>query len=110
MGVFFGILNLQQIKMQIKDPLTITPEEDEEQMIMRRLRNSCDELKRGYNGWIIECRGSNRKLSNPEKIEKILNFRKRKFQFEENQSHSRPTFPWTKSSSTGRTRRQEGDV
>ena len=34
--------------MQIKDPLTITPEEDEEQMIMRRLRNSCDELKRGY--------------------------------------------------------------
>merc|ERR1711868_326913 len=38
-------------KMQIKDPLTITPEEDEEQMIMRRLRNSCDELKRGYR-WL----------------------------------------------------------
>lgn len=34
--------------MAIKDPLAITPEEDEEQMIMRRLRNSCDELKRGY--------------------------------------------------------------
>ena len=34
--------------MAIRDPLSITPEEDEEQMIMRRLRNSCDELKRGY--------------------------------------------------------------
>merc|ERR1712140_50752 len=37
--------------MAIKDPLAITPEEDEEQMIMRRLRNSCDELKRGYR-WL----------------------------------------------------------
>ena len=35
----------------MKDPLTITPEEDEEQMIMRRLRNSVDELKRGYR-WL----------------------------------------------------------
>ena len=37
--------------MLMKDPLTITPEEDEEQMIMRRLRNSVDELKRGYR-WL----------------------------------------------------------
>merc|ERR1712083_623615 len=37
--------------MAIRDPLSITPEEDEEQMIMRRLRNSCDELKRGYR-WL----------------------------------------------------------
>merc|ERR1712013_478616 len=38
-------------KMLMKDPLTITPEEDEEQMIMRRLRNSVDELRRGYR-WL----------------------------------------------------------
>merc|ERR1739841_62657 len=37
--------------MAIKDPTTISPEEDEEQMIMRRLRNSCDELRRGYR-WL----------------------------------------------------------
>jgi len=30
------------------EPKVLTPEEDEEQMIMRRLRNSCDELKRDY--------------------------------------------------------------
>ena len=35
----------------MKDPTTISPEEDEEQMIMRRLRNSCDELRRGYR-WL----------------------------------------------------------
>ena len=35
----------------MKDPTTITAEEDEEQMIMRRLRNSVDELKRGYR-WL----------------------------------------------------------
>merc|ERR1711936_1520910 len=38
-------------KMPMKDPTTISPEEDEEQMIMRRLRNSCDELKRGFR-WL----------------------------------------------------------
>merc|ERR1719510_825648 len=32
----------------MKDPTTISPEEDEEQMIMRRLRNSCDELRLDY--------------------------------------------------------------
>ena len=37
--------------MPMKDPTTISPEEDEEQMIMRRLRNSCDELRRGYR-WL----------------------------------------------------------
>ena len=37
--------------MPMKDPTTISPEEDEEQMIMRRLRNSCDELKRGFR-WL----------------------------------------------------------
>ena len=26
----------------------LTPEEDEEQLIMRRMRNSVDELRRGY--------------------------------------------------------------
>ena len=35
----------------MKDPTTISPEEDEEQMIMRRLRNSCDELRRGFR-WL----------------------------------------------------------
>merc|ERR1712223_2097647 len=37
-----------EARMPMRDPLTISPEEDEEQMIMRRLRNSCDELRRGY--------------------------------------------------------------
>merc|ERR1712243_282508 len=45
------IENTINLKMPMKDPLTITAEEDEEQMIMRRLRNSCDELKRGYR-WL----------------------------------------------------------
>ena len=36
---------------RMKDPTTITAEEDEEQLIMRRLRNSVDELKRGYR-WL----------------------------------------------------------
>ena len=35
----------------MKDPTMITAEEDEEQMIMRRLRNSVDELRRGYR-WL----------------------------------------------------------
>ena len=35
----------------MKDPTEISAEEDEEQMIMRRLRNSVDELKRGYR-WL----------------------------------------------------------
>ena len=35
----------------MKNPTEISPEEDEEQMIMRRLRNSVDELKRGYR-WL----------------------------------------------------------
>ena len=38
-------------EMVMKDPTEISPEEDEEQMIMRRLRNSVDELKRGYR-WL----------------------------------------------------------
>ena len=29
-------------------PKVLTPEEDEEQLIMRRMRNSVDELRRGY--------------------------------------------------------------
>merc|ERR1712113_631844 len=40
-----------EARMPMRDPLTISPEEDEEQMIMRRLRNSCDELRRGYR-WL----------------------------------------------------------
>merc|ERR1711942_539299 len=43
-----GILDLLD---KMKDPTTITAEEDEEQMIMRRLRNSVDELQRGYR-WL----------------------------------------------------------
>ena len=35
----------------MKDPTTITAEEDEEQLIMRRLRNSVDELQRGFR-WL----------------------------------------------------------
>merc|ERR1712181_91499 len=30
------------------EPKVLTPEEDEEQLIMRRMRNSVDELRRGY--------------------------------------------------------------
>merc|ERR1712152_15679 len=85
--------------MAIKDPLAITPEEDEEQMGMRRLRNSCDELKRGYR-WL-----DYRKQISPRNREKILSFRKRKFQSEGNPFLSRLTFPWMRSSSTGRIRR-----
>merc|ERR1712179_701843 len=43
-----GILDLLD---KMKDPTTITAEEDEEQMIMRRLRNNVDELQRGYR-WL----------------------------------------------------------
>ena len=32
----------------------LTPEEDEEQLIMRRMRNSVDELRRGYRCFIFE--------------------------------------------------------
>merc|ERR1712217_800674 len=50
MGVFTRHSSVQQTtteaRMPMRDPLTISPEEDEEQMIMRRLRNSCDELRR----------------------------------------------------------------
>merc|ERR1712003_263899 len=49
-GCCLWLLGVEAV-MAIKDPLAITPEEDEEQMIMRRLRNSCDELKRGYR-WL----------------------------------------------------------
>ena len=31
----------------------LTPEEDEEQLIMRRMRNSVDELRRGYRFLIL---------------------------------------------------------
>ena len=48
LGVQDTILDLLD---KMKDPTTITAEEDEEQMIMRRLRNSVDELKRGYR-WL----------------------------------------------------------
>lgn len=83
--------------MQIKDPNTITAEEDEEQMIMRRLRNSCDELRRGFrseenhiyknipidmcdvDGWTTECRGLGRRLTNPRSREKTLNSQKKRF-------------------------------
>ena len=75
------------------------------------------------DGWITECRESSRKLISPKNREKILSFRKRKFQSEGNQflsrqilkieicnirisiSNFRLTFPWTRSSSTGRIRR-----
>ena len=33
------------------EPKVLTPEEDEEQLIMRRMRNSVDELKRSYR-WL----------------------------------------------------------
>merc|ERR1712014_233258 len=42
------------IKMGFKyepEPKVLTPEEDEEQLIMRRMRNSVDELRRGYR-WL----------------------------------------------------------
>ena len=74
------------------------------------------------DGWITECRESSRKLISPKNREKILSFRKRKFQSEENPFHSRQilkpnshfrnkflvsrlTSPWMRSSSTGRIRR-----
>merc|ERR1711894_93231 len=62
-------------------------------------------LKEDTDGWITECRESSRKLISPKNREIILSFRKRKFQSEGNQFLSRLTFPWTRSSSTGRIRR-----
>merc|ERR1711894_524526 len=62
-------------------------------------------LKEDTDGLITECRESSRKLISPKNREKILSFRKRKFQSEGNQFLSRLTFPWTRSSSTGRIRR-----
>merc|ERR1719244_2475401 len=64
-------------KAAMKDPLTITAEEDEEQIIMRSMRNTVDELKRGYRCFSVE-----------------------------SPSHSVLTSPRRKSSSTGRTRRE----
>merc|ERR1739838_893999 len=51
MGSLDITIDTETQRMPMKDPVTISPEEDEEQMIMRRLRNSCDELKRGYR-WL----------------------------------------------------------
>ena len=48
MLVFFSFPDAMGL---MKNPTDISPEEDEEQMIMRRLRNSVDELKRGYR-WL----------------------------------------------------------
>ena len=48
MTVFFSFPDVMGL---MKNPTDISPEEDEEQMIMRRLRNSVDELKRGYR-WL----------------------------------------------------------
>ena len=36
-------------------PKVLTPEEEEEQLIMRRMRNSVDELKRGYRWLDYRC-------------------------------------------------------
>eukprot|EP00091_Calanus_sinicus_P009995 TRINITY_DN23227_c0_g1_i1.p1 TRINITY_DN23227_c0_g1~~TRINITY_DN23227_c0_g1_i1.p1 ORF type:complete len:130 (+),score=45.14 TRINITY_DN23227_c0_g1_i1:92-481(+) len=55
----------------MKDPTTITPEEDEEQLIMRRLRNSVDELKRGTGGWTSGCRGKSKAEDSKEQREGI---------------------------------------
>merc|ERR1711934_1312359 len=92
---------LKQLRvMAIKDPLAITPEEDEEQMIMRRLRNSCDELKRGYR-W-LDYRMQRVKQKADQSKEQRENI---ELQSEENPFHSRLTSPWMRSSSTGRIRR-----
>ena len=41
MRMWSRIILISQLKV-------LTPEEDEEQLIMRRMRNSVDELRRGY--------------------------------------------------------------
>ena len=46
MRMWSRIILISQLKV-------LTPEEDEEQLIMRRMRNSVDELRRGYRLLII---------------------------------------------------------
>merc|ERR1712002_462791 len=48
MGILENSLSSTRTKMPMKPADEITAEEDEEQLIMRRLRNSMDELRRGY--------------------------------------------------------------
>ena len=107
----------------MKDPTTISPEEDEEQMIMRRLRNSCDELKRGFR-WLDyrmqrvkhKAEQSKEQRENIELPEEKVSVRGEPIPFKvrektsrtlRNSPTTRPTSPWTRSSSTGRTRRLE---
>ena len=44
---------LRKLMMLVPHPKVLTPEEDEEQLIMRRMRNSVDELRRGYRFLIL---------------------------------------------------------
>merc|ERR1711988_1019486 len=88
--------------MAIKDPLAITPEEDEEQMIMRRLRNSCDELKRGYRWLDYRMQRVKQKADQSKEQRENIELPEEKFQSEGNPFLSRLTFPWMRSSSTGR--------
>merc|ERR1712038_335930 len=73
MGVFTRHSSVQQTtteaRMPMRDPLTISPEEDEEQMIMRRLRNSCDELRRGYRWLDYRKQKAEQSRENRENIE-----------------------------------------
>ena len=76
----------------------LTPEEDEEQLIMRRMRNSVDELRRGYRsirflnflfsclsqnaatgGLITECRGWRRRLKTARTSGRESSFLKRRY-------------------------------
>ena len=43
-----GMRMRMRIVLSVYHPKVLTPEEDEEQLIMRRMRNSVDELRRGY--------------------------------------------------------------
>ena len=48
-----GRIYIRMGMMLVTHLKVLTPEEDEEQLIMRRMRNSVDELRRGYRLLII---------------------------------------------------------
>merc|ERR1712024_429433 len=83
-------------RMPMRDPLTISPEEDEEQMIMRRLRNSCDELRRGFRWLDYRMQRVKQKAGQSRENREISSCQRRKSLSEGSQSLSRLTSPWTR--------------
>merc|ERR1712241_97075 len=83
-------------RMPMRDPLTISPEEDEEQMIMRRLRNSCDELRRGFRWLDYRMQRVKQKAEQSRENRENIELPEEKSLSEGSQSLSRLTSPWTR--------------